>query len=95
VFRTFTHNFGNNYRIFRAILGTMLRDSVFKTSITVEPVETKDSHAHAIFIVLMEPCKFGKPERLCQMAKTVNTPQDSHTMDSVTFSAVTIAAVIS
>jgi hypothetical protein len=95
VLRTFTHNFGNNYRIFREILGTMLRDLAFKTSIIVEPDATTDSIAREIFTVLMEPCKFGKQERLYQMEKTVNTPPDSLTTDLASFFAGTIAVEIS
>jgi hypothetical protein len=95
VLRTFTHNFGNNYRIFREILGTMLRDLAFKTSIIVELDATTDSIAREIFIVLTERRKIGKSQRLYLMAKTVNTPPDSLTTDSATYSAETIAVEIS
>jgi hypothetical protein len=81
VFSTFMHNFGSNYRIFREIRGTMLRDSVFKTGITVGQDGTTGSPAHEIFISSTPHFKNGKIQLPCLMEKTVNTPPDSLTTD--------------
>jgi hypothetical protein len=95
VFPTSTHNFGNNYPIFREIRGTMPRDSVFKTNITAEPVAMKDSLVPETFFASTLPFNNGKTPLHFPMVKIVNTPLDSHTTDWATFFAGTIAAVIS
>jgi hypothetical protein len=95
VFRTFTHNFGNNYKIFQEIQETMLPDSALMTNITVAPDATMDSIARGISIASMPHFKNGKIPLPFPMAKTGNTQPDLHTTVSDTFFAETIAVEIS
>jgi hypothetical protein len=95
VFPTSTHNFGNNYPIFREILGTMLRDSVFKTNITAVQVAMRDSPAPETFFASTLPFNNGKTPLHFPMVKIVNTPLDLHTTDWATFFAETIAVEVS
>jgi hypothetical protein len=94
VFRTFTHNFGNNYPIFQEIQETMLPDLAFKTNITAEPGATMDSIVREISIASMQPFKNGKMPLPFLMAKTDNMPPDLQTTVSATFCAETIAVAI-